>query len=863
MKTLAGSSRSSRSGLAAGILCGGLVLSVGFFLLARVAQRGRAKARFDVAALEARTRLENRLRDCEGLLRGVGGFAQASGGVNRQSFRTYLQSLDLKQRYPGLLGVAYGVPLLPAGFEAVERRLQAEHGRPEMRIHPGVGFGDDAIILFEEPEEPNYRALGFNSSSTKAQRESLIAARDGGELRASPPMALAQAPEAGPGLVLRLAIYEGRGIPATVEVRRRAFVGYANAVFLLQELTADASARAVEDGIRLRLSDLGDPGPAFLEGGGELPKHWWQSFGPRGISHREELGIGGRRWELRFEASPAFFQAGEIGLPWLILLVSLQTTLLLAALVRSIGRTEQRALELATEMAAEFHRSESRLRAITRVMPDAILVLDEGGRYVEVLTSDDAQLAAPPQELLGRRVEEVLSPELSEAVHTTIRRALEERQIQSLEYSLQTPKGRLRFEARVAPMDVDIEERACVIWVARDITERQAQEEALRQTQKLESLGLLAGGIAHDFNNLLAAIQGYLSLARMVAAEGGDPAIHFERMDLSIQRAADLARQLLAYSGRGAFQVEPLDLNVLVGEMAELLGVSRSKKVHLEVRLCEGLPLILGDRIQLQQVVMNLVMNASEAFEGQAGRVELATGMCQLDAAAPELKLGLAPGEYVTLRVQDEGCGMKPEVLARIFDPFFTTKPMGRGLGLSAMRGILRAHGAGLEIHSEPGEGTCIDLYFPGAQAADLRAEAVESGALDSTVLSGTLLLAEDEITIRETSRQMFERLGFQVIEAADGDEAWTLFLAHRSSLSAVVLDLTMPRRGGLEVYALIRSETPRMPVVLCSGYSREAIPEPLDPLEPRVFLQKPFTFRQMEAALREVLILAAAESRR
>jgi len=394
------------------------------------------------------------------------------------------------------------------------------------------------------------------------------------------------------------------------------------------------------------------------------------------------------------------------------------------------------------------------------------------------------------------------------------------------------------------------------------VTERHAQAEALLQTQKLESLGILAGGIAHDFNNLLAAIRGHLSLARLEIEEGSDPETHFERMDSSIQRASGLARQLLAYSGRGTFHVEPVDLNALVGEMTELLGVSRSKKVNLVFRLGEGLPLVQGDRVQLQQVVMNLVINASEAFGEATGTVELATGTCHLDAAELERRMPgeiLQPGEYVTLRVSDDGCGMEPEVLARIFDPFFTTKPMGRGLGLSAMRGILRGHEAGVEIHSQPGKGTSIVLYFPVLRLEDLRAEAVEPGPAAAIPLTGTLLLAEDEVTIRETSRAMAERLGMEVVEAGDGEEAWARYQECPSRFRVVVLDLTMPRRGGLEVYALIRREAPRMPVILCSGYSREAIPEVQDAFEPRVFLQKPFTHRQFEAALRDVLALGEA----
>ena len=859
MPTPSSSPKPFRSMLAGGILLLGFLVTVIASLVARATQVSRARARFEAASFEARGRLENRLRNCEDLLLGIRGFAQAQEGPDRMRLRTYLQSLDLGHRYPGLLGASYGVPVPLAERGVVLERLRREHGQPGLEIKPGWGFELDAIVLFAEPEATNLKVLGFNSGSSPEQRNSLLAARDTGQLQASPAMPIAQAPEAGPGLVLRLAVYLGGRVPPTLEGRRAAFAGYANCAFLLRELADDSLVRLARDEIRVSLTDITESAaPAtFLEAGGDRSPRWWHRFGPGPLRKVEALEVDGRQWAMEFQSGPAFFQVGEVAFPWLIFLLGVQTTLLLAALVRSISLTGQRARKLAEEMTAELHRSESRLRAITRVMPDAILVLDADGRYVEILTSDDAQLAAPPSKLLGRTVDDFLEPELVKAVHRTIRQALAERQIQSLEYALDTGKGHLRFEARVAPMDVEIEGRPCVIWVARDVTERHAQEEALLQTQKLESLGLLAGGIAHDFNNLLAAIQGHLNLAQLVIEEQADPSEHFIRMNTSIRRAADLARQLLAYSGRGAFQVELVDLNILVGEMAELLAVSRSKKVELAIHLRPALPPIQGDRVQLQQVVMNLVMNASEAFNGQAGVVELATGAEFLDDSMLDQKMlgeDLQPGEYVTLLVHDQGCGMEPEVLARIFDPFFTTKPMGRGLGLSAMRGILRAHRAGIEIHSQPGRGTRIKLYFPISPAGAEGLEATEAPEAGGTALSGTILLAEDESILREIAREMVERLGFSVVEASDGEEAWEHFRREPSRFRAVVLDLTMPRRGGLEVYALIRDQAPALPIVLCSGYSREEIPEPRDSEEPRVFLQKPFTFRQFEAALREVL---------
>ncbi len=859
MPTASSSPKPFRPMLAGGILLLGFLVTVIASLVARATQISRARARFEAASFEARGRLENRLRNCEDLLLGIRGFVQAQEGPDRMRFWTYLHSMDLGHRYPGLLGASYGVPVTLAEREAVKEMLRKEHGQPDLEIKPGWGFELDAIVLFAEPEAANLKVLGFNSGSSSEQRNSLLAARDTGLLQASPAMPIAQAPEAGPGLVLRLAVYRGGQVPPTPETRRAAFSGYVNCAFLLRELANDSLVRLARDEIRVSLTDLTESATpnTFLEAGGDRAPRWWHRFGPGPLRKKEMLEVDGRQWAMELRSGPAFFQVGEVAFPWLIFLLGAQTTLLLAALVRSISLTGQRARKLAEEMTAELHRSESRLQAITRVMPDAILVLDADGRYVEILTSDDSQLAAPPSKLLGRAVDDFLDPDLVKAVHQTIRQALAERQIQSLEYDLNTGKGHMRFEARVAPMDVEIDERPCVIWVARDVTERHAQEEALLQTQKLESLGLLAGGIAHDFNNLLAAIQGHLNLAQLVIEEQADPTEHFIRMNTSIRRAADLARQLLAYSGRGAFQVELVDLNILVGEMAELLGVSRSKKVELDVRLCPDLPPIQGDRVQLQQVVMNLVMNASEAFNGQAGVVELATGVDHLDDSSLGQKIlgeDLRPGDYVTLLVLDLGSGMEPEVLARIFDPFFTTKPMGRGLGLSAMRGILRAHGAGFEIHSQPGRGTRIKLYFPVSPTGAGGPEVAEAPVAGGNALSGTILLAEDETILREIVREMIERIGFSVVEAADGEEAWEHFRQEPSRFRAVVLDLTMPRRGGLEVYAMIRDEAPDLPIVLCSGYSRDEIPEPRDSEEPRTFLQKPFTFRQFEAALREVL---------
>jgi len=434
---------------------------------------------------------------------------------------------------------------------------------------------------------------------------------------------------------------------------------------------------------------------------------------------------------------------------------------------------------------------------------------------------------------------------------------LREQREHSVDYSLNTPRGLLRFEARAIPMEPDFDPSPSVLWAARDITERENQEAALRQSQKLESLGLLAGGIAHDFNNLLTAILGHVSLGRLALEEGRDPARHLDHMEGSIRLAADLARRLLAYSGRTSPEVQSLDLNALVRDMSALLGVSHSKLVRLEVDLEPDLPPVQGDQVQVQQVILNLVTNAGEAIGERPGRVRLRTRLSRLDSGLLDQRMpaqDLAPGTFVTLAVEDDGCGMTEEVLARIFDPFFTTKNAGRGLGLSALRGILRTHHAGFEIASRVGQGTTVTLHFP-AEEDPAPAPVVDAGAAGARSAAwGTLLLAEDEPTIRDLAAQMVERIGFQPLPAEDGEAAWTLFQAHREAIRAVLLDLTMPRRSGAEVYALIRALDPGLPILLCSGYSREAVPDAQGPDEPRGFLQKPFSFAQLEAALLELM---------
>lgn len=371
-----------------------------------------------------------------------------------------------------------------------------------------------------------------------------------------------------------------------------------------------------------------------------------------------------------------------------------------------------------------------------------------------------------------------------------------------------------------------------------DLTEHRRTEEALRQAQKLEGLGLLAGGIAHDFNNLLATIMGNAELARATAEACPEVHPYLDAIDTATYRASGLTRQMLAYAGKGIIKVERLDLNPVVREIGDLLHVAMSKKIDLTFDLEEGLPDLEGDVPQIQQVVMNLVTNASDAIGDTEGRIRIRTSKVHLGDG--EVKAfrnqSLDAGSYVLLEVEDSGVGMSPEVLERIFDPFYTTKVTGRGLGMSAVLGILTGHGAGYHIESAPGRGTRFQVFFPALKSHEVSPPRDTTGDWQGR---GVALVVDDEPEVLAVNAALMETFGFEVLLASDGQEALDQFDRNRDRITFVLTDMSMPRLNGMEAARAILQRAPGMPIVLCSGYPPEVYA--LETLPLAGFLQKPF----------------------
>lgn len=372
--------------------------------------------------------------------------------------------------------------------------------------------------------------------------------------------------------------------------------------------------------------------------------------------------------------------------------------------------------------------------------------------------------------------------------------------------------------------------------------ERQLLEERLGDSQKIDTLTTLAGTLAHDFNNILAAILGNAELAMLDLSANEPTRYNLEQIDKASRRAADITRQMLAYSGRSGSGLRPLNLSDLVEEMAELLRTTISKRCTIHYHFERPLPNIVGDPGQLRQVVMNLLINASEATQGKNGEIHVRTGLEQHGEET-----------WTTLEIEDNGAGMTPETRERIFDPFFTTKRTGRGLGLAAVQGIVRAHKGEISVDSTPGKGTIFRILLPVCPESVglITGPGLEMPDWHGT---GSILLIDDEDAVREAARRMLKKAGFEVLEAASGDEGAEMFCRHAASLNAVILDLNMPGLDGFEVYEVIREVRPDMRVIVWSGVDEAAAREKLAKFGTPVILEKPTSARELAVTLKRVL---------
>jgi len=385
--------------------------------------------------------------------------------------------------------------------------------------------------------------------------------------------------------------------------------------------------------------------------------------------------------------------------------------------------------------------------------------------------------------------------------------------------------------------------------------EKENIQSKMKHMQRLESLGVLAGGIAHDFNNILTTILGNAGLAQTKLPTSSPASGFIEKISVASQKAANLCQQMLAYSGKGSFMIKPVVLSDIVQEMTQLLHVSIAKNTVLRLDLNTQIPAVDADVTQMQQVVMNLVINAAEAIGENSGSISLTTGIIHVDSqylASTFVDEQLEEGQYIYLEVSDTGCGMSDEVKNKLFDPFFTTKFTGRGLGMAAILGIVRGHRGAIKVYSEENKGSTFKLLFPCSlqKAVPIDAPVKELHAWQG---QGCMLIVDDEETIREVASSMLADLGLQSMQAEDGIAAIEIFKTQHQEIKLVLLDMTMPRMGGEDTYSELCRINPDVKVILSSGYTEQDATNRFVGKGLAGFLQKPYTIDELSQKIDEI----------
>jgi signal transduction histidine kinase/CheY-like chemotaxis protein len=412
------------------------------------------------------------------------------------------------------------------------------------------------------------------------------------------------------------------------------------------------------------------------------------------------------------------------------------------------------------------------------------------------------------------------------------------------------------------PITVNINNSTLLFSIIQDITsrkraeaEKQELEQQLQHTQKLESLGVLSGGIAHDFNNILAIIKGNCSLATM---DSENTENYINEIDKASDRAAALCRQMLAYAGKAQLTMTQVNMWMIVDEMATMLKSTLPPNAVIKPDLSTNITFINADASQLRQIVMNLIINASEAIGNKQGEIRILLANSTVSAGQSEKDYNgkaILPGKYVLLEVTDNGCGMDEETKLRIFEPFYTTKFTGRGLGMSAVLGIIKSHGGALQLFSQLGQGTTFKVYLP-VPVKDSTGDENQNQSVPSTLLkgSGTILLVEDEDQVRLIAKALLKHFGFTVLEAVNGKEALELYKRNTTNITLVMTDMGMPIMDGYELFYELKKLNPELPIIVSSGYGDAEVGSRLGTDNIAGIISKPYGPDQLRDVLKSVV---------
>jgi len=504
-----------------------------------------------------------------------------------------------------------------------------------------------------------------------------------------------------------------------------------------------------------------------------------------------------------------------------------------------------------------LRESEEKFRTVAEQSPNMIFINKKGrivyanGKCEEVMKYRRDEFYAPDFDFMT-----LIAPESSELIISNFKKHLRGEEIAPYEYSLMDKNGK-KIEVIITTKLIHYEDESAILGIVTDITQRkQAEQEKkrlevqLQQAQKMQAIGTLAGGIAHDFNNLLMGIQGRITLMMLETIAEHPFFEHLQEIENYIRSGAQLTKQLLGFARRGKYEVKPTDLNHLVTKSIQMFGRTR-KEITIQTDFQEKIRTVEVDRSQIEQVLLNIYVNAWQAMPG-GGKLKIQIENITLDEnfVGPHK---VNAGNYVKVSITDTGIGMDESILKRVFDPFFTTKEKGRGtgLGLASAYGIIKNHDGIITARSKKGEGATFNLYLPASKKST---EEDRRHELEIAAGSETILLVDDEQMIIDVGQMLLNKLGYRVIATRDGKEAIEIYQQHKDEIAVVVLDMVMPGMGGEEVYANIKKINPDVKVLLSSGYSLNGQATELLMRGCNGFIQKPFGMQALSKKIRGVL---------
>lgn len=486
---------------------------------------------------------------------------------------------------------------------------------------------------------------------------------------------------------------------------------------------------------------------------------------------------------------------------------------------------------------------EARYRKFVEQSPSAIVITDTAGNIEYVNPKFTELTGYTLAEVAGRNPRVLKSGESPPERYAELWRTVKSGEEWRGEFKNRRKDGGAYWAScRISPLRDEHGAVTHYLAMQEDVTELRELETQLRHVQKLESIGQLAAGVAHDFNNLLTVIQGHACLLQAQTDLPSEVTEAARDISASAQRAAELTRQLLAFGRRQVLQPRVLNLNQLLGGVSKMVQRLLGAQIRLEISCAPDLPTVRADPGMLEQVIVNLAVNARDAMPN-GGRLDLRTSQVRLDAREARLHANAKAGDYVCLTVEDTGCGMKPEVLARLFEPFFTTKDVGKGtgLGLPTVHGIIHQHDGWLQVSSEPGKGTVFKVHLP-ATGAPMEAARPAAGPSPLPGPNRAILVVEDEQAVRVLAVRTLQKRGYRTFQAANGWEALEIWAKHSTSIDVLVTDMMMPDGlSGRDLAARVLADRPSLPVIYCSGYSPELAGEGMALKEGLNFLQKPY----------------------